>query len=196
MAAIPRAARHFGLESKDGSQSVDIVSENQPLSEARTGAIMINDNVIQLSTRRSPVTSTQSKLTQKQRAAAREIVNRYDPTSMNLEEHRSMRRDLSRAGIGPGKDLQKILHKGGFRPHGPYARSQNRVRHEPEDTTTGRGDALRRRRSPRRQLPEFVLAFRAKMTERRTTPGDFRDLANRLRNRGFSLKGNLVDEYA
>ena len=136
-------------------------------------------------------------MTEEQRAAAQEIVARYDAASMGIADRRAMRSELQDAGIRPGKELGEILRDNGFKPGGPYDRPNDAS----NDTKTPESDARiqRLRDAPTgsmiRRKPQAVREFQQRAQEAQPTPEDFERLTRELQEGGYSLEGNFVDAY-
>jgi hypothetical protein len=116
-------------------------------------------------------TSSSTSLTDDQKSALEEILEKYDVENMTDEEKQTMMDEMKSAGIQMTDETKEIMDSAGFTPPSP-----------PEEST-----------STEEEIPDYLKDFIEKQQAGEVTQDDIDALVQKLQASGETVPGALVD---
>jgi len=119
-------------------------------------------------------TSSSTSLTDDQKSALEEILEKYDVENMTDEEKQTMMDEMKSAGIPMTDETKEIMDSAGFTPPPP-----------PEESTETE--------STEEEIPDYLQDFIAKQQAGEVTQEDIDTLVQQLQASGETVPGALID---
>lgn len=123
-----------------------------------------------------PQTKSNVSLTDDEKTAVKDLVSKYDPSSMSKSDFTTMMDEIKELGITPSEDIKEILDETGFekpegmgRPSGP-----------PKGAKT--------------EMPAFLSDLFQQQEDGSISQEDFDVIIQNLQNSFEQINGNFIDE--